>query len=268
VGLLAASFGFAESADEIMVKVAASQERGQIERMRYVYRESLHVKLIETGGRLAREEKREYTVTPTSDGTAKELVQFEGHFEQRGKLHPYYKPGYHKKDVDLDAELIEGLASDLTNVKKSRDGINPQLFPLTGEKQAKYRFLLEGTEVYKGRRAHRVTFQPKEPGDFGWAGEVLVDADEYQPIRVTTRLNKRLPRVVTIGLGTNLKQAGFTLAYHRVAQDVWFPASYGTEFRLDVLRFYKRVITMSLTAEDFRRADVDSTVDFDLQAAP
>jgi hypothetical protein len=51
---------------------------------------------VETGGRLAREEKREYTVTPPADGTA-----------------------------------------------KSRDGINPQLFPFTGETQAKYRFSLQ-----------------------------------------------------------------------------------------------------------------------------
>jgi hypothetical protein len=213
------------------------------------------VKLIQTNGKLAREEKREYTVTPTVDGTTKELIHFEGQFEHGGKLHPYYQPGYHKKDVDVDADLIEGLARDLTNAKKSRDGINPQLFPLTREKQAKYRFLLEGTELYKGRRAYRITFQPREDDEFGWAGEVLVDAEEFQPIRVSTHLNKRLPRVVTIGLGTNLKQAGFTLAYQRVAENVWFPASYGTEFRLDVLWFYKRVITMSLTAGDFK-ADV------------
>ena len=40
------------------------------------------------------------------------------------------------------------------------------------------------------------------------------------------------------------------------------------EFRLDVLWFYKRNITLSLDSKDFRRTDAVSTIDFDLPAAP
>jgi hypothetical protein len=45
---------------------------------------------------------------------------------------------------------------------------------------------------------------------------------------------------------------------------VWFPDTYGTEFRLDVLFAYKRVISLSLENRDFRRGEATSHVEFDL----
>ena len=82
------------------------------------------------------------------------------------------------------------------------------------------------------------------------------------PLQIETRLVPRIPFAVRTFLGTNLKQTGFTVTYTRVAPGVWFPATYGTEFRLDVLVAYKRVITMSMESSDFRRVAADSTVSF------
>ena len=41
--------------------------------------------------------------------------------------------------------------------------------------------------------------------------------------------------------GGNIRQTGFAVSYQRVAENVWFPVSYGSEFRLDVLFGYKRI---------------------------
>ena len=44
--------------------------------------------------------------------------------------------------------------------------------------------------------------------------------------------------------------------------NAWFPATYGTEFKLNVLFFYKRTIALSLESSDFRRATADTTIEF------
>ena len=49
------------------------------------------------------------------------------------------------------------------------------------------------------------------------------------------------PLLVRVVPGGNIRQTGFAVSYQRVAENVWFPVSYGSEFRLDVLFGYKRV---------------------------
>jgi hypothetical protein len=62
--------------------------------------------------------------------------------------------------------------------------------------------------------------------------------------------------------GSNLRQSGFAVTYQRLAENVWFPVSYGTEFRLDVLFGYKRVITLSLESVNFKRTEADTSIEF------
>ena len=64
-------------------------------------------------------------------------------------------------------------------------------------------------------------------------------------------------------MGINLRQLGFSLNYQRVSDGVWFPATYGTEFRITVFWGYKRTITLSMENTDFRKTDAQSTVQFD-----
>jgi hypothetical protein len=44
---------------------------------------------------------------------------------------------------------------------------------------------------------------------------------------------------------------------------VYFPVSYGGEFDLKVVFFYKRVLTISLENMDFRRTQADSRITYE-----
>jgi hypothetical protein len=63
-------------------------------------------------------------------------------------------------------------------------------------------------------------------------------------------------------LGTNLHGAGFSVRYQKFDDGVWFPVSYGTEFRVRALFFYNRSIVVSLENAGFQRARVSSRIEF------
>jgi hypothetical protein len=207
--------------------------------------------------------RREYAITPRKRRTQKELVHFEGKYESHGKYVSYDKPGYEYKGIDIDGDLINDISEDMTNDKESRDGLDHDLFPLTSREQKKYDFQLKATEQYRGRTVFRVSFAPKPhvDGDSGsWKGEALIDAEEFQPVMVTTNLAFGIPMAVKILLGTNIRGLGFSVAYQKFADGVWFPVSYGGEFEVRAVFFYKRTISVSLTNSDFRRTDVTTKV--------
>jgi hypothetical protein len=157
----------------------------------------------------------------------------------------------------------------MTNDKGSRDGIDRDLFPLTRGEQRKYDFKLQGAEQYRGRPVFRVSFLPKPhppDGDSGsWKGAALIDAEEYQPVLVTTNLAFKVPMAVQILLGTNVKGLGFSVAYQKFDDGVWFPVSYGGEFEVKAVFFYKRTISVSMTNTDFRRTDVTTKVAYSIE---
>ena len=124
-----------------------------------------------------------------------------------------------------------------------------------------YKFTFLKTEIYRDRRIHRIAFEGKTK-DQPWAGETLIDAEDLHPLSIQTKLNFKMPLVVRAMLGTNLRQTGFSLTYTRVAPGVWFPATYGTEMRLDVLFGYKRVNAMSMESSNFQKVTADSTITF------
>ena len=157
----------------------------------------------------------------------------------------------------------------MVNDKKSRDGIPEDMFPLTSKEQEHYNYSLAGVQKVNGVDAIRLTFEPKKGDDEKeWAGEVLVDPVEFQPIRVVTKLAFNIPWAVKVFLGTNVRQLGFTVTYRKVAEGLWFPVSYGTEFHLRVLFGYARTIALSLDNHDFRRASADSSIQFDQEPKP
>jgi hypothetical protein len=92
---------------------------------------------------------------------------------------------------------------------------------------------------------------------------VYVHPEEYQPLLVSTMQAFKIPVAVKIMLGIDIKQLGFQVTYRKVGEDLWFPATYGTEFGLKVLFGYKRNITMNVTNSDFRRASAESTIQFE-----
>jgi hypothetical protein len=262
---LAAAQAPPPTAGEIMARVARNQERSQELRKAFVYHQSVLIRFRRMNRKLAREEMSDFTVTPTPEGFKKELTHFAGKYESKGQIVDYDKPHYEYKGVDIDGDMISELAEQCTNEKESRDGVAADMFPLTGKELPKYVFKLEGRETYRGRDAWRITFLPAKGGwedDSGpWAGEVMVDAKAYQPLIVTTRLAKGFPVAVRILLGTNVKYIGFKISYDDF-DGAWFPVTYGGEFELRALFFYKRLISLAMTNRGFERANVESRITF------
>jgi len=257
-----------ETADSIMARVAENQERAQEMRTAFVYHQTVMIRFKRTNGKLAREEYHEFTVTPTPKGVKKQQTLFRGKYVDHGKEVAFDTPGYEHKGVDLDADIAHDLLNSLTNDAKSRDGVEEDLFPLRPQQQKKYNFRLEGIDEYRGTSVYRVTFVPKHPsldddndGDV-WAGEVLVDRTEYQPVLITTHMAAKIPMLVKTLLGTNVQQVGFKLTYKKFDEGLWFPVTYGGELKFRGLFFYARRVGISLQNSGFKRAVIESKVNF------
>lgn len=91
-----------------------------------------------------------------------------------------------------------------------------------------------------------------------WAGEAYIDSAEFQPVRVFTQFSRRIPFGVRTFLGTDLPGIGFNVVYQRQEQRVWFPATFGTEFRISALFFINRDVSIALENSGFERTHVES----------
>ncbi len=262
--LVVTSCGYAQvpDVDEIMRRVAWNQTKTEDARAEFLYHQKQNVRLRRTNGKLVREEFREYNVTPTVRGIHRTLIGLQGRYWKNGEYTVYDE---RQPDGEgIDAALAEAFVEDFHDERKSRDGIDNDLFPLTYHQQLKYTFRLAGREVYRGRSAYRVAFAPKDP--YGWKGEALIDAEEYQPMFFSTKMAHGVPLPVKVLLGSDVKGLGFSVSYQKFADGVWFPVSYGGEFELRVLFLYKRSISIALTNTGFRRVDVSSQVSYSAEA--
>ena len=262
----------------IMNKVASNTTEATEARRQYVYKQKVRASLVRTNGPIRRKETREYTVVPQQTTTEKTLVSFSGEYRNGKQMVPYTQPGVKDKGDQGDRELIQDLVEGLVNAKNSRDGIPHQLFPLRSEELGYYKFSLRGEAEVRGRHTYNIAFEPAELKDLcihvgedeenpchQWKGEAWIDAQEFQPVRIETQMAKAVPWGVRVFLGTNVRQLGFSVDYQRVAENVWFPAAYGTKFSLDLLWGYKRTITLSMESSGFQKTETDSTIHFDLQ---
>jgi hypothetical protein len=258
LGMLFAGDQSSPSVQTIMARVAANQDRGQKARAEYVYRQRIRVATHRTNGKLAREETTDYVVTPTPDGTKKELKHIDGRYWHKGKY-----LDFHSEPVpefgSLDGSIVRSFRDDLSN-DQSKDGLGRDLFPLTSEEQKKYLFELAGEATVQGRKVYRIRFRPLDKNELTWAGEALIDAEEFEPVRVYTKLSRKVPLFVRTLLGTDVPGVGFNVEYRRFEEGVWFPVSFGTEFRLRAVFFINRDITVSLENSAFERAKVQSRI--------
>lgn len=263
VFLMAATFLAAQkpatpplTADAIMARVAANQDRSEALRKQYVYRQHIHILTHRAKGRVQREETADYDVVPTPDGTQKELKLITGRYWNKGKYETFRGEPVPEAD-SLDGGLIHNFREDLSN-EKSKDGLSKNLFPLTSEEQKKYEFKLLGQEMQEGRNVYHVRFQPKDKSDITWAGETYIDAAEFQPVRVFTKLSRRIPFAVRTMLGTDLPGIGFSVVYKRQEDGVWFPSTFGTEFQIHVLFFFNRQVSVAMENSGFEHTHVES----------
>jgi hypothetical protein len=259
--LIAQDNGSRLSAQDIMTRVAANQDREQSERVHFLYDQHIRVSTRYSNGKLAREEMADFTVTPTPSGVEKKRVNIQGRYRRKGAYEEFKGEPVPDEDT-LDGGLASSMRDDLTN-EKSKDGLGKDLFPLTSEEQKDLEFELAGETVLGNRPAYRIRFRPKDSHDIGWAGEAIIDKEELQPVSVYTRLSKRLPLFVRSLLGTNVPGLGFNTHYRRLDKDIWFPDSFGTEFRLHAVFFINRTITVSMENNNFQRATVDSAIHYE-----
>jgi hypothetical protein len=249
------------TADQIMNRVAANQDRAVRERQSYVYQQQIRVATRRTNGKLMREETAISEVTPTPDGNKKQPKSLVGRYWRKGSYVHFQGQDVPDRE-SLDGELVGDFRSDLTD-DKSKDGLGKDLFPLTTEEQKNYRFRLDGERDVQGRRAYLISFSPKDKKEFTWAGEAWIDKQEFEPIHFSTKLSRRIPFLVRTMLGTDLPGLGFNVEYQRFDNGVWFPVSFGTEFRLRAVFFVNRDITLALKNSQFARASVDSSIRFE-----
>ncbi|MGD0792808.1 MAG: hypothetical protein ABR920_13660 [Terriglobales bacterium] len=245
-------------ADAIMARVAVNQDRSEVLRKEYVYQQHIHIATHKPKSRMVREETADYDVVPQPDGTQKQLKSLTGRYWNKGKYVAFQGEPVPEAD-SMDADLIHDFRNDLSN-DKSKDGLARHLFPLTSEEQKDYEFKLLGQEVEAGRNVYHIAFTPKDKEDFAWAGEALIDVAEFQPVRVFTKISRRIPFLVRTMLGTDLPGVGFNVVYKRHEDGVWFPSSFGTEFRLRVLFFLNRDIAISLENSGFEHTHVETKI--------
>jgi len=264
---VAAARTSAPTAAEIMQKVAENQDRGQKERLAYVYEEHIDVITRHTNGKLAREEVTDYLVTPTAKGVNKKQLAVKGRYLKKGQYQSFAGDPVPGGGEGLDGSIVESFRHDLTE-DDSKDGLGKDLFPLSTEEQKDLRFELAGEQMVSGRKAYRIRFTPADRNELTWAGEALIDEEEFQPVSVYTRLSRRMPFAVRALLGTDVPGLGFNTQYKRLDKDVWFPVSFGTEFRLHAVFFINRIITVSMENRNFKRASVDSRIEYGEAAPP
>jgi len=244
------------TADEIMARVAANQDRSEALRREYVYRQHIHILTHKPGGRLLREETTDYDVTPMPDGTEKKLKLLTGKYWVKGKYEAFEGEPAPARD-SLDGDLVKNFRDDLSN-EKTKDGLGKDLFPLTSDEQKDYEFKLLGQEMQEGRSVYHIGFRPRDKNDISWAGEAYIDAAEFQPTRVFTKLSRRIPFAVRTLLGTDVPGVGFNVVYKRQEDGVWFPATFGTEFRIRALFFINRNVSVALENSAFQHTHVES----------
>jgi hypothetical protein len=256
-----------------MARVAANQDRAEAERSHYVYLQHARV-FSRKGSSVLCEEVTESRVTPSGDASRQDLLTLNGRFLRKHKYVAYTTPLTEKLEKnpgdsddeslsieigDDDRRLVEGLRSNLINAR-SKDGIGAHLFPLTSRSQSNYVFRWIGRGRAKGRDVFHLEFRPKEKDEYGWKGDAYIDSSAYQPVLVSTGMARKIPFAVRTLLGTNLPGLGFTVVYAPQPDGVWFPVSFGTEFKIHVLFFFSREIVIDAQNRDFEKTHVNSMI--------
>lgn len=268
------------TADQIMSRVAANQDRSEAERAHYVYVQHARV-LSRKGSTIRCEEVTDTRIAPTPTGSHQELLMIQGRLLHKGSYLDYHHLPDGKRDKsdsstkdsdafvmeigddeDTDLDLVENMRANLLGDKPghTKDGINANLFPLTSKQQADYAFTLRGREPRNGRDTFHIEFRPKDKNEIGWKGDAWIDTATFQPVVIRTALSRNLPLAVRVMLGTNVPGIGFTAIYAPQPDGVWFPVSLGSEFKIHVLFLFSRQIVIAAENHDFQKTHVTSTI--------
>jgi len=266
------------TAAEIMSRVAANQDRSEAARTHYVYVQHAHT-LSRKGNTIRCEEVTDFRIVPTDKGSEQKLLTLDGRLLYKGKYLHYTQLDAHasnvkdddslhigivgKDDDPMDLDIVENMRHNLT-ANHSKDGIGAGLFPLTSSIQADYTYTLIGRGSMNGRDCFHITFRPRDKDDYDWKGDAWIDAKALQPVLVHTTMARNIPFAVRTLLGTSVPGLGFTVTYAPQPADtpdaIWFPITFGTEFKLHVLFVFNRSIVLDVRNGDFEQTHVHSTI--------
>jgi len=291
--LLAASFVAAQvpepgveaeplKAEEIMARVAGNQERSETLRNEYIYNQHIHIATHKPRTRMMREENADYEVSTLPGDEVriqKRLTLLTGRYWKKDKYVDFQgDPGKGKSKADSGSDLIQDLQGyepaplsgsgdeDLIRFlrgylldDKSKDGLGRALFPLTQELQRNYIFTLLGQEVDEGRNCYHIAFSPKDDNALTWTGEAFIDAAEFQPVRVFTKMSHRAPFLVRT-MWFDFPGLGFNVVYQRQPDGVWFPWIFGTEFRMHAgpVLFFNRDVAIAVENSNFQHVRAEA----------
>lgn len=277
LGILAAAQAVAQNApagapltaSEIMQRAADKMDAAEKARARYVYDQDVFVRLKRANGKTAREESREYTVAPGAKGATRTLVKVDGKVFKGKRQIPYSEPGFETGKIDVDASLTDGFASDLL---WNKDG-KVESFPIDHRNVNHYEYTLEGKEQYRGYDVYRISYRAKsksvmddDDDDTCWAGDALIERNQFQPVLLTSSWDCKIPVAVKALLGINVQHIGAKITFRRFDKDVWFPVSCGGEMKLRLFFLYARTIAFRASADHFRKTDVKSSIQFEAEA--
>ena len=208
-----------EPADIIMAKVALNQDRAQEMRSAFVYHQYMLIRFKRGNGKLAREEQRQGIHYFPRRKASKELTPLHlGKYEKSGNgslsTTKARIPEYKGVDTSM-AGLRTAWQIPLTNDKDTRDGMSEDPYAVEMRRDA-------GEILFSPRRKKRTIVAPRFTASHSsprgsalvdcddddascWAGEVLVDVHEHQPVLVTSWLAKSIPKTVQILLSTQPK---------------------------------------------------------------
>ncbi len=257
-----------------MARVAANQDRSESNRSHFVYLQHAHIE-SRKGAKPMCVEVTDSRVVPSPHGSQVLLLKLEGRYLRKHAYVSYTTlPVETEEPQDVatagdiqitlgneetDRSLVESMRSNLTR-DNTRDGFSAQLFPLTSKVQADYMFQQMGHERMNGHNVYRVAFHPKNKDDFTWKGEAYIDDTAFEPVVVTTEMARKIPILVRTLLGTSLSGIGYTVTYEPQADGIWFPVSFGTEFKVRLLFLFGRDILIEAKNGDFERTHVTSTI--------
>ena len=261
-----------------MTRVAANQDRSEALRKEYVYKQHIHIVTHKPSSRMMREETADYDIVPLSDGIQKRLKLLTGRYWNKSKYVDFQGDPAPRNDSSTDPDLMFNLRNrepapltgstdaDLIHYlrnylldDKSKDGVARALFPLTFDVQKDYAFKLLGEEVEEGRKVYHIAFTPKDKEELAWEGEAFIDVAEFQPVRVFTKLSGHVPLLVRT-MWFDLPGFGFNVVYRRQEGGMWFPSSFGTEFRVHAgpVFFFNRDVSISMKNSGFERKHVET----------
>lgn len=253
------------TAAEIMRRAAENMDRAQTERALYVYDQNVFVRMKRANGKTAREESREYVVVPGEKGAKRKMVKLEGKVIEGKKEIPYSDPKFRIKKMDIDGEMTDSFAHDLLWARHGKI----DWFPIHKKNLDRYAFTLNGTEKYREYDVWRVSYQEiKNDGEDPacWTGEALIERSVFQPVLLTSSWDCKIPLAVKALLGINVHHIGAKITFRRFDDEVWFPVSCGGEMKFRVLFMYARTVAFSASAGNFRKADVQSSIQFEGEA--